>query len=150
MPPSPNSTLAAATTAAAAATTNIFLSLTQWYYGNDGNDPFGPAPGGLGRKNQMLKTEYGNFPTRECWSPHRQPGLTVIYFIAFVLIAAFVIFSFFIGAVCGGMSDALEEFEKEEENLRRKQSEKLANEADPKYVRDHSLYIWINFYPVIY
>jgi hypothetical protein len=41
----------------------------------------------------------------------------VLFFITFVLVAAFVIFSFFIGAVCNGMTDALSDFEKAEDEM---------------------------------
>jgi hypothetical protein len=44
--------------------------------------------------------------------------ISVIFFILFVLLAAFVITSLFIGAVCGGMADAMDEFKAEEERKR--------------------------------
>jgi hypothetical protein len=37
-----------------------------------------------------------------CWHPIAQPVLATVYFVSFVLLAAFVILSLFIGAVCSG------------------------------------------------
>ena len=75
------------------------------YYGRDGEVPYPPYPGGLGEGNKKIQTPMGEFPTNECWSPVRQPMFSAIYFIFFELIAAFVIMSLFIGAVCGGMCE---------------------------------------------
>lgn len=80
----------------------------------------------------MLETEFGAFPQPECWSPQRQPLLAVVYFIGFAIIAALVIFSFFIGAICGGMGDALAEYDEKEEADKIIMTQKKVNEADPK------------------
>ena len=77
-----------------------------------------------------MLTEYGDFPARDCWHPKRQPVIAIVYFVAFVLIAAFVVLSLFIGAVCGGMNDALETFKAQE------QAEvEAANNLDPKFAK---------------
>jgi hypothetical protein len=80
------------------------LSCFQWY---SGPEPFSTAyddanGGGLGTMNLMQTTLAGNFPLNQCWHPKRQPVISCIYFMSFVLVAAYVMLSLFIGAVCGG------------------------------------------------
>jgi hypothetical protein len=56
----------------------------------------------LARAPHTLKTSAGNFYLAECWHPKAQPAITTIYLVTFILLAAFVILSLFIGAICGG------------------------------------------------
>mmetsp|Transcript_856 Transcript_856/g.1796 ORF Transcript_856/g.1796 Transcript_856/m.1796 type:complete len:1273 (-) Transcript_856:158-3976(-) len=64
----------------------------------------------LGTRQKGMGTLAGYFPANECWNPVRQPLVATAFFILFILIAAFVMLSLFVGAVCGGMSEALEGF----------------------------------------
>jgi hypothetical protein len=73
-----------------------------------GSPPY--PPGILGERGDGAGTEYGYFYYNTCWSPAAQPVFSVIYFVFFTVIAAFVMLSLFIGAVCGGMSDAMANF----------------------------------------
>ena len=75
----------------------------------------------------MLLTDFGDFPIAECWHPKRQPVISTVFFVLFVIIAAFIILSLFIGAVCGGMNDALNEFN--ESDAREKEETMLAIDA---------------------
>ena len=75
------------------------------YYGQDGEAPYPPYPGGLGEEMKIYKTSLGEFPANQCWSPVAQPFFSAVFFIFFELIAAFVILSLFVGAVCGGMCE---------------------------------------------
>lgn len=92
---------------------------SQWYSGNDGNSPYGPPPAGPGKMNQYVHTALGNFPASECWSPSTQPLTASVFCVVFVLISAYVMLSLFIGAVCGGMNDALDDFKEAELNEKR-------------------------------
>jgi len=83
------------------------------YLGADGGAPF--APGRLAEKAEGAGTMFGYFYHNVCWSPSAQPAFSTLYFIAFTLIAAFVMLSLFIGAVCGGMSDAMDKFKENAE-----------------------------------
>ena len=74
--------------------------------------------GGLGARPSHMSTKFGYFPINECWRPQPQPALAAAYCIIFVLLGAFVMLSLFIGAVCGGMSDALGKFKEEAEAAR--------------------------------
>ena len=65
-----------------------------------------------------MGTPFGYLPLNLCWSSQPQPLLSTVYFIFFVLIAAFVMLSLFVGAVCGGMSEAMETFKEQERNDR--------------------------------
>ena len=81
----------------------------------------------------------GDFPANECWHPVGQPVVSIFFFIFFVLIASFIILSLFIGAVCGGMADAVEEFEEEERSAKDAEKARVAALEDPKY------YFFFNF-----
>jgi voltage-gated sodium channel len=81
------------------------------YYGLGGADPWDA----LGRRNVRFQTQVGSFHLNECWHPTPQPLLAATFFISFILIAAFVMLSLFVGAVCGGMSDAMDAFKAQEE-----------------------------------
>jgi len=105
------------------------------FYGADGGPPY--FPGALGKRNQMFDSIAGNFPANECWRVVGQPVVSTLFFIFFVLIAAFIILSLFIGAVCGGMSDAVEEFEAEERKAKEKEKARLAALEEPKYQTLH-------------
>lgn len=85
---------------------NVFLRL-QYYSGFDQGVPPFPPLGGLGKKNQYWATPYGSFPMTECWHPHRQAAIIAVYYVLFIIMAAFIVLSLFIGAVCGGMNDAM-------------------------------------------
>ena len=100
------------------------------FYGADGGPPY--FPGALGKRNQMFDSIAGNFPANECWHPAAQPVVSIFFFIFFVLIASFIILSLFIGAVCGGMADAVEEFEEEERKAKDAEKARLASLEDPK------------------
>jgi hypothetical protein len=80
--------------------------------GAHGGTPY--EPGTLGPRNKMIKSHYGNFPDRVCWHPTKSPIIAAAYFMVFVIIAAFIILSLFIGAVVGGMNDALDAFKQQE------------------------------------
>ena len=76
------------------------------YAGLDGAPPYEQ----LGTRGNGIGTGYGYFFLPICWKPIAQPAFSTFYFISFVVIAAFVMLSLFIGAVCGGMSDAMGSF----------------------------------------
>lgn len=69
--------------------------------------------GGLGQANDKIQTSLGDFPVAECWSPVAQPLFSAVFFIFFILVAAFVIMSLFVGAVCGGMYEAIDQFQEQ-------------------------------------
>ena len=71
-----------------------------------------------------MDTKLGYFPLNECWKPQAQPVMATAFSILFVLIAAFVMLSLFIGAVCGGMSEALDKFKEDAEALKQEQEER--------------------------
>lgn len=82
------------------------------YYGLDG----GPPTDALGSRDDVwFQTQMGSFPLTVCWHPKPQPLLSSIFFISFALIAGFVMLSLFVGAVCGGMADALDDFKAKDE-----------------------------------
>ena len=103
----------------------------QWYSGKNGGDPFGPGNAShyLGEMNDIWATTSGDFPAPTCWKPRRQPIISVCYFVLFLLLAAFVLLSLFIGAVCGGMADSLDEFKAREEKERDAMEAKMAKIA---------------------
>jgi hypothetical protein len=110
----------------------LHSTVSQWYYGAD---PQTPPWIKLGEPNKKIYTQAGWFWAPECWNPHNQGPqqiLAVIYFISFPIVVAFVMFSTFIGAVTGGMADAMDEFKKEEEKVKAKKAKKLADQDDPK------------------
>lgn len=86
----------------------------------------------MGSAGGVFVTDWGSFPVRECWRPKRQAVIATIYYVSFTILVSFVIFSFFIGAVVGGMADALEEFEKSEAEEKLRLTQKLSLETDPK------------------
>ena len=87
-----------------------YTSVYGSYYGRDGGDPYE----NLGKRGSGMGTFFGYFHLNECWKPVASPAFAAAYFIFFTLIAAFVMLSLFIGAVCGGMSDAMEKFNENE------------------------------------
>lgn len=102
------------------------------YVGSDGNPPYGAPPGGLGgvaARDSFFTTVAGDLPTNECWHPKRQPVLSAIYFLFFVLLSAFVCLSLFIGAVCGGMVSSLEVFKVAEAKEQAETKKRLAAQA---------------------
>ena len=112
--------------------TNMYGCDTQYggpygvYYGIDGGDP---AIDGLGSANAGFSTLFGYFPTNECWHPIAQPFISTVFFIFFTLIAAFVLLSLFVGAVCGGMGDAMEQFKEQEETEKKEREKREAAQA---------------------
>ena len=99
------------------------------YFGLDDGPPGGES-GELARRTG-LGTPFGFFPMRYCWKPQPQPFLSTVYFLLFVLIAAFVMLSLFVGAVCGGMSEAMESFKEQE----RKEKEERDAEHEEELVK---------------
>ena len=100
------------------------------FSGADGGPPY--FPGALGKRNQMFSSIAGDFPANECWHSVQQPVISIFFFIFFVLIASFIILSLFIGAVCGGMADAVEEFEEAERKAKDAEKARLASLENPK------------------
>jgi voltage-gated sodium channel len=96
------------------------------YMGKDGGVPFGPD-GALGERSVGLGTGYGYFFLNVCWHPSSQPMLASGFFILFTVISSFVMLSLFIGAVCGGMSDAMEGFKAAERKDKKEREEKEAS-----------------------
>ena len=97
------------------------------YNGAGGHNTEPYPPGALGERGDGAGTDFGYFYYQTCWSPVKQPIFSVVYFIFFTVIAAFVMLSLFIGAVCGGMSDAMANFKAEEDAER---EEKAAKEEE--------------------
>ena len=95
------------------------------YKGKDGGDPFGPD-GALGARGAGIGTGFGYFHLNECWHPSSQPLFASLFFIMFVVISSFVMLSLFIGAVCGGMSDAIDGFKANEKIEKKEREEKEA------------------------
>jgi hypothetical protein len=85
----------------------------------------------LGTKNQKIDTLFGSFWLRECWHPRRQAVLSSVFHVCFVFITAFVVFSCFIGAVTGGMADAVEDFHQAEAAEKAKRAASQAEREDP-------------------
>jgi hypothetical protein len=86
----------------------------------------------LGTKNKKIDTLFGSFWLRECWHPRRQAVLSSVFHVCFVFITAFVVFSCFIGAVTGGMADAISDFEKQEKEEKAIKSKQIAESIDPQ------------------
>lgn len=80
----------------------------------------------------MLTTRYGTFRERSCWHPRGHASYAVAYFFTFALFAGFILTSLFIGAVTGGMAEALQEFEDEQGELQKKRELKSTSIVDPK------------------
>ncbi len=78
-----------------------------------------------------MVTQLGTFQQSECWHPKRQPAIATIYYISFVIIASFIVLSLFIGAVCSGMAEALDEFEAEEERAKIEAKAKIERIKNP-------------------
>mmetsp|Transcript_103850 Transcript_103850/g.298980 ORF Transcript_103850/g.298980 Transcript_103850/m.298980 type:complete len:1078 (-) Transcript_103850:276-3509(-) len=66
-------------------------------------------------KVSFIYTNYGTFARYDCVPDlvQARPAVSVIYFALFILISAFMMLSLFVGAVCNGMHDAVEELEEE-------------------------------------
>jgi len=66
-------------------------------------------------KVSFIYTNYGTFARYDCVPDlvQARPVVSVIYFALFILISAFMMLSLFVGAVCNGMHDAVEELEEE-------------------------------------
>ena len=94
--------------------------------------PYGQSPNGLGKKNQYFHTPYGRFPQRFCWHPKGHGAVAVLYWISFGIIVSFVILNVFIGAVTGGMGEALEEFKIEDAKRLEEKIERITHHNDPK------------------
>ena len=109
------------------------------YAGGNGSPPWEE----LGEVGVGMGTMAGYFYLPVCWNPKAQPALSAAFFILFVVIASFVMLSLFIGAVCGGMSDAMEEFkakEKEEKEAKAaKDAERLERERQEALEDDAAL-----------
>ena len=103
----------------------------QWYTGAGGGQAYGGHKY-LGKRGRWFQTPYGNFPRNECWHPSRQPAIAAIFFILFAIVSALVMLSLFIGAVCGGMSDALDSFAETEAANKQRLKDKAQAELDPK------------------
>ena len=80
----------------------------------------------------MVPTVLGNLPVNECWAPRRQPAVATIYYVSWIVVGGFVLFSFFVGAIVGGMNEALDEFKAQEKKESDDKAEKLANASNPK------------------
>mmetsp|Transcript_28177 Transcript_28177/g.33391 ORF Transcript_28177/g.33391 Transcript_28177/m.33391 type:complete len:1260 (+) Transcript_28177:99-3878(+) len=78
------------------------------------------------------ETKAGIFPPLHCDHPSAQPYLSAFFFITFILIAAFVTMALFVGAVTGGMYEALDDFKEEEE----KERIKLEKEEEEKEMEE--------------
>jgi hypothetical protein len=78
----------------------------------------------------MEHTKAGDFPGLLCEHPNPQPFIAAVFFISFVLVAAFVIMALFVGAVCGGMYEALDDFKLQEEEEAELREKELAEEED--------------------
>jgi hypothetical protein len=100
------------------------------YSGGNSSDPWVE----LGSKNQRISTDYGFFWASECWHPRRQAVLSTAFHVSFAFITAFIIFSVFIGAVTGGMSDAIDEFAANNEAEDMRTEMRIAHREDPKSV----------------
>lgn len=61
----------------------------------------------LGKRDTHWRTLYGMYDGNVCWKPRRQAVVSVCYFVVFVFMGCFIILSLFVGAVCGGMSEAI-------------------------------------------
>jgi hypothetical protein len=88
-----------------------------------------PPSEALGTGEKGMGTKFGYFPVRECWKPSRKPFISTVFFLVFILIAAFVLLSLFVGAVCGGMSDALDAFKEQIVSARAARNAKLLSET---------------------
>lgn len=77
-------------------------------------------------------TVLGYFPEFACYAPQPQMVLSVVYFVFFILIAAFVMLSLFVGAVCGGMSEALDQMTEMEDKAKQKKAEKAKEEEEER------------------
>jgi hypothetical protein len=103
----------------------------QWYTGGQGNPPYIE----LGTPNKYIRTGFGSFPKPECWSSAANPVLGTCFHVVFIIFSTYVLLSLFIGAVCGGMADTLETFEKlSDEEKTRVDAKLLKASQTPTYV----------------
>ena len=112
------------------------FDLLQLYVGADGNPPYGPD-GDLAENGGMIRTDWGSFPKAICRKPQAQPKLAATYFVVFIFIAAFILLSIFIGAVCSGMAESMDEYRENAEKETQASEAKsralaVANEFKPK------------------
>jgi len=61
--------------------------------------------------NQPIPSAFGSFKGFQCSAPSRHWLISVVYFVFFITLSAFVVLSLFIGAITMGMNTALEEME---------------------------------------
>ncbi|CAM9279328.1 unnamed protein product, partial [Heterosigma akashiwo] len=59
--------------------------------------------------NQPVYSAFGKFNGFECSAPSRHWLMSVVYFVYFITLSAFVLLSLFIGSITIGMSEALED-----------------------------------------
>lgn len=81
----------------------------------------------LGKKNAFLHTDYGSFRDRVCWHPRGHGSYAVAYFHVFAIFGGFILTSLFIGSICGGIQDALQEFAESEDRRRIRREAKTAS-----------------------
>jgi hypothetical protein len=112
--------------------------MPQWYHGINSEPPYSPT-GSLGTRPLKLKTLFGEFPDNVCWKPERNPLTSAVFFVMFVLVAAFVCLSLFVGAVCGGMSESIDAF-KHEEAIQRAKRDAIVREIARQENRQASKY----------
>ena len=67
---------------------------------------------------------FGAFRPYNCVQPMAQPVISAVYFILFVIIGCYIILSLFIGAVCGGMTEAIDKMREEKRRLLRERASK--------------------------
>lgn len=107
------------------------MLVANWLYvGVNGSAPF--APGGLGKKNVYIDTDFGQFNDRVCWHPRKHAAFASVYFYIFALLGGFVLLSLFIGAVCNGMDEAIAEHKDRVERDRKARVTRAAGIVDPK------------------
>lgn len=82
-------------------------------------------------RNSIHTKGFGGFPRRECWHPKRQPFVASLYFMSFFIIGAFVVFSLFIGAITGGMDEALAEYQERSEAERLEKDSQSVDSVNP-------------------
>jgi voltage-gated sodium channel len=80
-----------------------------------------------------IKTEAGVFMGLGCDKPKGQPLLSAFFFIAFILIAAFVTMALFVGAVCGGMYEAIDDFRAQQEEEKKKKRDEIDESGDDSF-----------------
>jgi len=81
-------------------------------------------------ERKTISSDAGTFTDLGCDNPKGQPLLSACFFVAFILIAAFVAMALFVGAVCGGMYEAIDQFKVAEEEEKVKRRARLDKDED--------------------